>query len=288
MGLNWEIQDKICLITGANVGIGKETALALAKMRAHVIMVCRSQPRGEAARADIIQQSGNAKVTLMLADLSVQADVRRLAAEIHHQYDALHVLVNNAGAYFPQRTVSADGLEMTFALNHLGYFLFTNLLLDLLQQSAPARIVNVSSAAHTHGRLDFDDLQMARRYSGFQAYARSKLANLLFTYELARRLAGTGVTVNAVHPGAVNTNIWSNVDGLLGQILRFAGRFYFLSAQAGAATPIYLAASPKVSGVTGQYFAKQKTVRSSPESYRTDVAIRLWDASAALTGLDVA
>ncbi|MCB9148639.1 MAG: SDR family oxidoreductase [Caldilineaceae bacterium] len=274
------------MVTGANVGIGKETARALASAGARVIMVCRSRTRGEAARAEIIEQSGNDEVELMLADLSVQADVRKLAAAFQRQHEALHVLVNNAGAYFPQRTESADGLEMTWALNHLGYFLLTNLLLDVIKRSAPARIINVSSAGHTHGTIDFDDLQMRRNYGGFQAYARSKLANLLFTYELARRLAGTAVTVNALHPGAVNTNIWNNVDGLLGRLLRAVGKFYFLPVEAGAATAIYLATSPDVTGVTGQYFAKQKAVRSSPGSYRTDVAARLWDVSTAMTGLN--
>ncbi|MCB0091124.1 MAG: SDR family oxidoreductase [Caldilineaceae bacterium] len=286
MEQKWEIRHKICMVTGANVGIGKETARALASAGARVIMVCRSRTRGEAARAEIIEQSGNDEVELMLADLSVQADVRKLAAAFQRQHEALHVLVNNAGAYFPQRTESADGLEMTWALNHLGYFLLTNLLLDVIKRSAPARIINVSSAGHTHGTIDFDDLQMRRNYGGFQAYARSKLANLLFTYELARRLAGTAVTVNALHPGAVNTNIWNNVDGLLGRLLRAVGKFYFLPVEAGAATAIYLATSPDVTGVTGQYFAKQKAVRSSPGSYRTDVAARLWDVSTAMTGLN--
>ena len=286
MEQKWEIRHKICMVTGANVGIGKETARALASAGARVIMVCRSRARGEAARAEIIEQSGNDEVELMLADLSVQADVRKLAAAFQRQHEALHVLVNNAGAYFPQRTESADGLEMTWALNHLGYFLLTNLLLDVIKRSAPARIINVSSAGHTHGTIDFDDLQMRRNYGGFQAYARSKLANLLFTYELARRLAGTAVTVNALHPGAVNTNIWNNVDGLLGRLLRAVGKFYFLPVEAGAATAIYLATSPDVTGVTGQYFAKQKAVRSSPGSYRTDVAARLWDVSTAMTGLN--
>ena len=286
MEQKWEIRHKICMVTGANVGIGKETARALASAGARVIMVCRSRARGEAARAEIIEQSGNEAVELMLADLAVQADVRKVAAAFQRQHDALHVLVNNAGAYFPQRTESADGLEMTWALNHLGYFLLTNLLLDGITQSAPARIINVSSAGHTHGTIDFDDLQMRRNYGGFQAYARSKLANLLFTYELARRLAGTAVTVNALHPGAVNTNIWNNVDGLLGRLLRAVGKFYFLPVEAGAATAIYLATSPDVTGVTGQYFAKQKAVRSSPGSYRTDVAARLWDVSTAMTGLN--
>ena len=286
MEQKWEIRHKICMVTGANVGIGKETARALASAGARVIMVCRSRTRGEAARAEIIEQSGNDEVELMLADLSVQADVRKLAAAFQRQHEALHVLVNNAGAYFPQRTESADGLEMTWALNHLGYFLLTNLLLDVIKRSAPARIINVSSAGHTHGTIDFDDLQMRRNYGGFQAYARSKLANLLFTYELARRLDGTAVTVNALHPGAVNTNIWNNVDGLLGRLLRAVGKFYFLPVEAGAATAIYLATSPDVTGVTGQYFAKQKAVRSSPGSYRTDVAARLWDVSTAMTGLN--
>lgn len=277
------MNQKICMVTGANAGIGKETALALARMGATVIIVARNRERGEAALADIRAQSNNPQVELLLADLSSQASVRQLAAAFKAKYDRLHVLVNNAGAVFMQRQESVDGLEMTFALNHLNYFLLTNLLLDVLQASAPARIVNVSSAAHENGRIDFDDLQQTKNYSGLRAYSMSKLANVLFTYELAQRLQGTEVTANCLHPGFVGSNFAKN-NGLLARTVMLLLRPLALNPAKGAETSIYLASSPDVADVTGKYFDKKKAVSSSTISYDKITAQRLWEISESLTG----
>lgn len=276
--------NKTVIITGANAGLGRVTALELAKMGAHIIMVCRDKERGAAAQQAIIAQSGNKKVDLLLADLSRQQDIHILAATIRQKVDRLDVLVNNAGVYFADRQLTADGLERTFALNHIGYFLLTNLLLDLLQASAPSRIVNVSSDAHRQAKLDFTDLQNERRYRGFNVYGQSKLANLYFTYELARRLEGPAVTVNALHPGFVATNFATN-NGWLYRLGMRLVRPLTLNDQEGAATQIYLASSPEVEGVTGQYFTRQKAVRSSAVSYDVAAAQQLWQISASLTGV---
>lgn len=271
-------------MTGANAGVGKETALALARLGATVVMVARSAERGAAALADARRQSGSEQLSLLLADLSSQASIRQLAADFKAKYDRLHVLVNNAGAIFMRRQESVDSLEMTFALNHLGYFLLTNLLLDVLKASAPARIVNVSSAAHHSGEIDFDDLQAGSNYNGLRAYSASKLANVLFTYELARRLEGTGVTANCLHPGFVGSNFAKN-NGLLARLGMTVLRPFALSPAKGAETPIYLASSAEVESVTGQYFEKKKRVQSAAASYDEAMARRLWDASVALTGV---
>ncbi|MDP9238496.1 MAG: SDR family oxidoreductase [Chloroflexota bacterium] len=277
---------KTVMVTGASLGIGKETAAALAGMGARVVIVCRDRARGEAARAEIARQSGNPGVELMLADFSSLAQVRELAAAFKQQHPQLHVLVNNAGAYNAHRTTTTDGFETTFGVNHLGYFLLTDLLLDVLKASTPARIVNVSSGAHRGGHINFDDLQGEKGYSGRKAYGQSKLANVLFTYELARRLEGTGVTANAVHPGVVRTGFGKNNPGVLGTafgIFQIIGRPFYLSPADGAATSIYLASSPEVEGVTGKYFVKCNAVSSNAESYDTDVVRRLWQVSEELT-----
>jgi NAD(P)-dependent dehydrogenase (short-subunit alcohol dehydrogenase family) len=271
------LTDKVCMVTGANTGLGKITARELAKMGATVIMVARSKPRGEAALADVQQASGSSRVHLLLADLSSQASIRELATTFKANYEQLHVLVNNAGAFFKDRQLSVDGLEMTFALNHLGYFLLTNLLLETLKASAPARIVNVASNAHMNGRIDFDDLQMEKKYRGFPTYGQSKLANVLFTYELARRIEGSGVTVNALHPGVVATGFGQG-EGLMGWLVKLI-RPFLLTAEQGAETQIYLASSPEAEGVSGSYFDKKKAVKSSKISYDTAVAQQLWQVS---------
>ncbi len=279
-----EMHGKVCLVTGANSGIGKSTALALSRMGANVVMVCRSRDRGEAARAYITTQSGNESVDLLIADLSSQRATRQAAEEFRRRYERLDVLVNNAGAILGARQATEDGLEATFALNHLSYFLLTNLLLDVLKASAPSRIVNVSSTAHEGATIDFDDLQGERRYDGRRAYGLSKLANVLFTHELARRLEGTGVTTNCLHPGVVATNIAK--EAVLW--LRLAWtllRPVLLSPDQGAETVIYLASSPELEGVTGKYFIKKTQVTSSPESHNRDVARRLWQVSTELTRL---
>ena len=275
---------KICVVTGATSGIGLITAQALARQGATLIVVARNPERGAATVSRIQQETGNSAVELMVADLSAQAQVRQLANEIQQRFARLHVLVNNAGALFARRQLSADGLEMTFALNHLAYFLLTNLLLDPLKAADSARIVNVSSEAHRRARLDFSDLQGQHRYTGWRAYSRSKLANVLFTYELARRLAGTGIVTNALHPGFVATNFGRNnrsVTAVLFRILQLAA----ISPEEGAQTIIYLASSPAVKGVTGEYFVKQQAVRSSQVSYDSAAAERLWQVSAELTRL---
>ena len=275
---------KICVVTGATSGIGLVTAQVLARQGATLIVIARNAERGAATVSRIQQETGNSAVELMVADLSVQAQVRQLASEIQHRFARLDILVNNAGAFFSRRQPSQDGLEMTFALNHLAYFLLTNLLLDSLKAADSARIVNVSSEAHRRAQLDFSDLQGQHRYSGWSAYARSKLANILFTYELARRLAGTGIVTNALHPGFVATNFGRNnrsITAALFRILQLAA----ISPEEGARTIIYLASSPAVKGITGEYFVKQQAVRSSQVSYDRAAAERLWQVSAELTRL---
>ncbi len=283
------MKGKICLVTGATSGIGEVTARALAQMGATVIAVGRDPQRGADTLQRIRATAPNAQVELMLADLSSQAQIRQLAQEFKRKYSRLNVLVNNAGAWLTRYQESVDGIEMTFALNHLGYFLLTNLLLDTLKTSAPARIINVSSYGHKAGRMNFEDLQFRQRYNGMQAYRQSKLANILFTYELARRLTGTDVTVNALNPGLVATNFGLNNFGLnngwLKSLLRRAFALAAISPEQGAQTSIYLAALPEVEGVTGKYFSNEKEAQSSPASHDRAAAARLWQVSETLTGL---
>jgi NAD(P)-dependent dehydrogenase (short-subunit alcohol dehydrogenase family) len=276
---------QVCLVTGATSGIGRATARALARLGATVVNVGRDPEKSAATAAQLKEQSGNPDVDFLLADLSSQAEIRRLARQFKKRYRRLDVLMNNAGAVFMQRRESVDGIEMTFALNHLAYFLLTNLLLDVLKASAPARVVNTSSELHKKAHLDFDDLQNARGYRGMDAYHQSKLANVLFTYELARRLEGTGVTANAFSPGLVATNLGMNNRGLSPLMKRLVDRLIGVSPEEGAQTGVYLATSPEVSGVTGKYFVKQEAVLSSPETYDEAIAARLWQVSAELTGL---
>ncbi len=275
---------KVVLVTGANAGIGKETALGLAKQGATVVMLCRSKSKGEAAQAEIKATSGNPNVDLILADFAELATVRRVAETFSERYDRLDVLVNNAGLYLGERLLSADGYEMTFAVNHLAPFLLTNLLLDKLKSSAPARIINVSSGAHMAGRIRFDNLQAERGFQGFRAYADSKLANILFTTELTRRLAGTGVTANSLHPGAVASNFAQGTSGFFGFIFGLA-RSFMITPEQGAQTSIYLASAPEVADVSGAYFVKSKPARTSPQANDADAARRLWEISEQLVGL---
>jgi NAD(P)-dependent dehydrogenase (short-subunit alcohol dehydrogenase family) len=273
------------MVTGATAGMGLATAQALAELGYRVVLVCRDPSRGAAAVQRIKAGGGDPAVEFLQADLSSQQQVRLVAGEFVARYARLEVLVNNAGVFLTRREESDDGLEMTFALNHLGYFLLTNLLLDTLGASAPARIVNISSDAHRQASLDWDDLQSCRKYSGFRAYSRSKLANVLFTYELARRLEGTGVTVNAVHPGSVATGFALNNPGATATMTRVVGRLFGKSPEEGAETAIYLATSPEVEGITGGYWAKKKPKESSRLSYDAGDARRLWRVSEELTGL---
>lgn len=278
---NESLAGKIIMITGATGGIGLATARALARKGAGLVIVGRRLQRCEAAADEIRRTAGNSNVDFLVADLSSQKEVRRLAQEFKERRDRLDVLINNAGALFLSRVLSPDGIEMTFALNHLSCFLLTNLLLDLLKSGAPARIINVSSVAHVLGRIDFSNLQQ----HGWMGYSKAKLATLLFTYELARRLDGTGVTVNALHPGLVASNFGMNNTGLF-PLLRPLIDCFSISNEEGAQTSVYLASSPEVSGVTGRYFVRCKEERSSRASYDRESAVRLWRVSAKMTGLE--
>jgi retinol dehydrogenase-14 len=276
------MDEKVCLITGATSGIGKATAMGLANMGASVVMVGRDRGRGEAALAEIKEDSGNDSVDLMLADLSSQEEIRRLADAFEVAHPRLDVLINNAGLFCSERITTADGLETTFAVNHLASFLLTKLLVDVLEASAPSRIVNVSSGEQRNATIDFDDLQGEKGYRGAKAYSQSKLATVLFTYELARRLEGTGITANCLHPGVVGTNFGSGVSGAFGVMVR-ALRPLMLSPEKGAVTSVYLASSPEVEGLSGRYFVKKAEARSSDVSYDERIARRLWEVSAELT-----
>jgi retinol dehydrogenase-14 len=274
---------KTVLVTGGTGGIGKATAVGLARLGARVGITGRDITRAEAAAADTRLVSNNLAVDAFGADLSSQAEVRRLAREVLDRYPRLDVLVNNVGGFWTHRHVTADGLEHTFALNHLAAFLLTNLLLDRLKGSAPARIVTVSSGAHTMGSLD--DLQSEQKYSGQRAYNASKLANVMFTYELARRLRGSGVTATALHPGVVSTAFGAEDQAAFFTMLSPLIRRFMKTAGQGAATSIYLASSPQVEGLTGQYFVSSKPKKSSKSSYDSAAARRLWQVSADLAGL---
>jgi len=278
---------KICMVTGANSGIGKATAQGLANMGATVVLVCRNEERGAAALAEIQAASGNQALDLLLADLASQASIRQLADDFKSRYGQLHVLVNNAGLYHSKYTLTVDGIELHLAVNYLAHFLLTNLLLDTLKTSAPARVVNVSGAYHRKASMNFDDLMLKNDYSATRANNQAKLALILFTYELARRLEGSGVTVNALHPGAVATGLVEK-DPDYAPLMRLMYKLFkpfAASPTKGAQTSIYLASSTEVEGVTGKYYEKMKQTASSPESYDLEIAKRLWQVSAELTGL---
>jgi len=276
---------KVALVTGGTSGIGKATAMALAAMGADVVVVGRDRERGERAAEEIRAQTGG-RVDLALADLSSQAEVRNLAEEFKRRYDRLDVLVNNAGLVQSTRTETVDGLESTFAINHLAPFLLTNLLLDLLKQSAPSRVVTVSSEAERWGNIDFDDLQSKKKYRGFPVYGMTKLANIMFTYELAERLEGTGVTATCMHPGAVNTRFGTSNRGPMTLLFRLFKPFMRTPDQ-GADTVIWLASSPEAEGLSGRYYADRKPLE--PKKIANDPAAcrRLWEESERLTGLGV-
>jgi NAD(P)-dependent dehydrogenase (short-subunit alcohol dehydrogenase family) len=287
---------KSCLVTGANSGIGKEIALGLLKMGAEVTMVCRNPGRGKAAMEELKDRSGSKSVGLIIADLSSQKQVRAAAQAYRAAHGTLHVLVNNAGIVMDDRVLTEDGIEMTFAVNYLAYFLLTSLLIDVLKSSAPSRVVNMASMAHMTARLDFDNLQGEKAYNRDAAYARSKLADILFTYELAGKLEGTGVTANCVCPGGVYSTLWEDSSKIVNGFFRL----FMKGPGEGARLPLYLACSPDLEGISSRYFQTKQhlkfqrvdprgtAARSSKETYDRDIARKLWEVSEKLTGLSLA
>jgi retinol dehydrogenase-14 len=281
----WDIRGKRVLVTGATSGIGLAAARSVAKQGAKVVMVGRDAAKTARCLEEVRAAAPGAEVTSLLCDFSRQAEVRRVADEVLRRFDRLDVLVNNAGTVFKDRTVTEDGIEATFAVNHLGYFLLTQLLLNRIERSAPARIVNVASVGHRYGTMDFDDLGFERGYRIMRAYARSKLANVLYTRLLAQKLAGTGVTVNCLHPGAVETNIWSGAPAWLRPVVWVIGKLTFIPAEEGAQRIVQLVVSPELSETTGQYFEDGRLAEPAPLARDDALAGRLWDESERLTGL---
>ncbi len=281
---------KICLITGGTNGVGKSTAMGLAQMGATVVIVGRNAERTARTVEEIrtIEAESGGSVDSLLADLTSQQEIRRLAEEFKSRYSRLHVLVNNAGGWFQKREVTVDGLEMNFAFNHLAYFLLTYLLMNTLIASAPARIINVTSQMYKGSKIDFSDLQAERSYNRAKNYGSSKLANILFTVELAHRLEGTGVTANAVHPGMVNSGFYKNEHNtdLLSKAMAAVTPLMTRTPEKGAETSIYLASSPEVEGFTGKYFVDCKPVALAPEATDLETARKLWEVSAELVHLE--
>lgn len=291
-----QMAGRVCLVTGANGSMGRVISTELARRGATVVLVCRTPEQGDSLKREIVHATGNSSVESLSADLSSQADIRQLASAFLESHSRLHVLVNNAGAHFKERGLTTDGIERHFAVNHLGWFLLTNMLLDTLKASAPARIVNVASEAMADSReikvgkikpvpLDLDDLQAERGFESMRVYGRSKLAMVMCGYALARRLDGSEVTVNALHPGLVGTNIVDDISPgwarpFLGLIKRF-----LLTPEEGAQTAIYLATAPEVETVTGKYFIKAREHRSPEVSYDPAQQDAIWNASATLVGL---
>lgn len=278
------MKNKTVVITGANSGIGYVTALEIAKLGAEVVMVCRNKDKAEAARQEIIKKSSNTAILLKIADLSSQKQIRLLAEEIKKEYPIIDVLINNAGVLVPERRESEDGIELTWATNHLAYFLLTNLLLDNLKAAPAARIVNVASEVQQIGNIYWDDIGLTKSYTPLKAYAQSKLANIMFSNELAKRLEGTKVTTNALHPGAVATNFGSDGKGLIAWLFK-TFRWSLLSAEKGAETSIWLATSPQAEGLTGQYFTKKKAIKAKTIAYSKEALKRLWELSEQMTNL---
>jgi NAD(P)-dependent dehydrogenase (short-subunit alcohol dehydrogenase family) len=285
------LEGKTCLVTGATSGIGKEIALGLAKIGATVVLVGRNRERCELALQEIKAKINHAmedkRISYLVADLSSQASIRQLAKQYADAHQRLDVLVNNAGVFLAKRATTVDGIEYTFAVNHLAPFLLTNLLIDIIKTSKLSRIITTSSVAHRGTQIDFDDIQFKKRpYSGIKAYSQSKLANILFTKELARRLKGSNVTANCFHPGAVRTGLAYGNNPWYYRLIWNAAASFFLSPEKGADTAIYLASSPDVDGITGKYFVKRKQVSPSIDADEKEVAARLWDISEKLTSIE--
>src|SRR5580698_8221957 len=279
-----DMQGKTVLITGANQGIGKASAVALGKLGAKLVLVCRSPDKGRTAAGDI-ERAGAKSVELLVGDMGSQADIRRVAAEFKAKHEKLDVLLNNAGVLVTSRRTTVDGIEETFAVNHLGYFLLTNLLLDLLKASERSRVVSVSSEAHRRAKMHWEDLQFKKTsYSAFAAYGQSKLANILFTRELARRLEGTRVTANCLHPGVIASGFGHTYGGFISVVLKVASPF-LITPEKGARTSVFLASSAEVEGVSGKYFDKCKAREPSAEARVESAPARLWTISEEMTGL---
>ncbi len=278
------LNGKICMVTGANSGIGKATAIGLAKQGASLVLVCRDQTRAENAIYEIKEKSGNESIDLIIADLSSQKEIHNLVSEFKKKYNNLHVLINNAGVNLHKHILTEDGVETTFAVNYLAYFMLCNLLFDTLQKSAPSRIINVASSIQAKS-FDFDDLNGDNHYRQLKAYSQSKLAVVLFTYEFARKIEGTGVSVNCLHPGYVKTKMIRNFRPFVKYFYPLVGLF-MLTPRKGAKTSVYLASSPEIDGISGKYFKRKKEAESVKISYNEDISKQLWEISVQLTNLD--
>jgi len=278
-------KNSVVIVTGGNSGMGKAISIEIAKTGAKVVMLCRNKARGEKALKEVQTLSGNNSVQLILCDLGSRKSIEDFCSEFKQNYQRLDVLVNNAGVILPGRHETIDGNELQFGVNHLGHFLLTNLLLDILITSRPARIVNVTSGAHKIGKIHFDDINLKKNYKLWRAYGQSKLAIVLFTYELADRLKDKGVTVNCLHPGAVATNMGINRDTNFGTLITRMLKPFFQTPKQGAETTIYLATSPEVEGETGKFYYRKKAIPSSKRSYDKAIGKKLWDLSEEMTGL---
>ncbi|MHA1488285.1 MAG: SDR family oxidoreductase [Promethearchaeota archaeon] len=281
---NNQLNGKICMITGANSGIGKATAIQLAKTGIHIVMVCRNKERGENAQKEIKEESGNNNIDLLIADLASLNKVKEMVDEFKSNYDYLHILINNAGEFNKKRTLTIDGYESTFAVDYLAHFLLTNLLLDIIKKSAPSRIINISSNIHLYFKINLDDLMSEKKYTSQKAYANAKFALVLFTHELARRLDGTGVTVNALHPGHARTKM-TKPKNWISKLFLFLLSPLIVSPEKAARTSVYLASSPEVEGVTGNYFKKCKAIKSHEMTYDESIQKKIWEISEKLVDI---
>ena len=275
------MKDRICLITGFTSGIGKATAFGLAGKGATLVLICRDKAKGEEVINEIKNKTGNSNLHLYIADLSSQKEIGRVATEIKEQHPVIDVLINNAGGINEKHELTEDGIELTFAVNHLAYFMLTLLLLDNVKSSGYARIINVASDAHQFSKLDFDDLNSTNSFNPMKVYGMTKLANIMFTYEMARKLNDTHVSVNAMHPGGVNTNFGKNMKGVAGAYFRLSP--FSRKPEKGAETVIWLASSPEVEGVSGKYFMDKKEKKSNSFSYNKDAQKKLWEESERMT-----